>query len=90
MSPGWGCQAGRLIDWTNGTGATSYTYDGDSNRTSIQSNMTGVQSNVFTYDARDQLTSGSVAGGAVATYDYTANGTGASQSLVVPARNRGH
>ncbi len=56
-------QANRLTSWNNGSSTTNYSYDQDGNRTQVGAN-------VFTYDARDQLTSDGVT-----SYAYTARGT---------------
>lgn len=61
-------EAGRLTDWDNGTGSTTYGYDADGNR--IQTG--GVTS---AFDARDQITSSGSTG-----YTYTARGTLTSQT----------
>ena len=66
--------AGRLSTWSNTSGTTTYGYDQDSNRTTVESTMSGVQSNVFTYDSRDELTSQTVTGGAESYEHYSASG----------------
>jgi len=56
-------QAGRLIEWNDGTAATAYTYDKSGNRTQNGSRL-------FSYDERNRLI-----GDGATTYNYTARGT---------------
>ncbi|GAA3207085.1 LamG-like jellyroll fold domain-containing protein [Actinocorallia longicatena] len=56
--------ADRMIGWTTGSTTTVYGYDDSGNRTRLGAD-------VFTYDARNQLTSD----GTGSTYTYTARGT---------------
>ena len=64
-------QANRLLSWDNGSTTTAYDYDQSGNRIRVGSN-------VYTYDARDQLTSDGQN-----TYEYTARGTRLRQNDVV-------
>jgi RHS repeat-associated protein len=64
-------QANRVTSWNNGTATVSYGYDASGNRTQVGAN-------VYTYDARDQLTSDGTN-----SYTYTARGTRSRQNGTV-------
>jgi RHS repeat-associated protein len=61
-------QADRLTNWNNGTTTVNYGYDESGNRTQVGAD-------VYTYDARDELT-----GDGKNTYAYTARGTRSAQN----------
>lgn len=76
-------QAGRLASWTSGSSASAYSGSGTCTTSSTltcysydkDSNRTQVGSNVYTYNNQDELTSDGTN-----TYQYTARGTLASKA----------
>jgi RHS repeat-associated protein len=64
-----------------GSPATTYTYDGDGNRTSVATANTGSDKTITSaFDKDDQATTDTVAGAVTSTYSYDPNGSLSAQT----------